>query len=120
VPVPGVYFEFASDELNPASAPWIRTVADLLRRHPEWPVTIEGHTDSIGGPRYNQDLSERRAASLKHELVGRYGVPAARLGTRGFGATRPLEPNTTVEGRARNRRVELVRPCSRRDTSRAR
>jgi outer membrane protein OmpA-like peptidoglycan-associated protein len=74
-------------------------------------VTIEGHTDSIGGPRYNQDLSERRAAALKGELVGRHKVAPVRLGTRGFGASRPLEPNTTLEGRARNRRVELVRPC---------
>jgi outer membrane protein OmpA-like peptidoglycan-associated protein len=49
VRVPGVYFEFDSDELNPASAPWIKAVADLLRLHPEWSVTVEGHTDSIGG-----------------------------------------------------------------------
>jgi outer membrane protein OmpA-like peptidoglycan-associated protein len=111
VQVPGVYFEFASDQLNPASAPRIREVADLLRRHPEWPVTIEGHTDSIGGSRYNQDLSERRAGALKRELVGAHGIPAARLSTRGYGLARPLEPNTTLEGRARNRRVELVRPC---------
>jgi OmpA-OmpF porin, OOP family len=111
VPLPGVYFEFDSDQLNPASEPWIRQVADLLRRHPEWPITIEGHTDSIGVPRYNQDLSERRAAALKRELVRTHGIPAARLDTRGFGPNRPLEPNTTLEGRARNRRVELVRPC---------
>jgi outer membrane protein OmpA-like peptidoglycan-associated protein len=111
VVVPGVYFEFDSDELNPASAPWIGLVARLLQRHPDWTVTIEGHTDSIGGARYNQDLSERRAAALRRELVARHAITAARLGTRGFGATRPLEPNTTLEGRARNRRVELVRPC---------
>jgi outer membrane protein OmpA-like peptidoglycan-associated protein len=111
VTVPGVYFEFDSDQLNPASAPRIREVGDLLRRHPEWPVTIEGHTDSVGGPRYNQDLSDRRAAALKRELVGTHGIPTARLSTRGYGASRPVEPNTTIEGRARNRRVELVRPC---------
>ena len=67
--------------------------------------------DSIGGARYNQGLSERRAAALRRELVGRHGIDAARLGTQGFGTARPLEPNTTLEGRARNRRVELVRPC---------
>lgn len=117
VPVPGIYFEFASDQLNPASEPWIREVAGLLHRHPEWPVTIEGHTDSIGGPRYNQDLSERRAGALKQELVGTHGIPAARLSTRGFGLSRPLEPNTTLEGRARNRRVELVRPCGATDAA---
>ena len=117
VPVPGVYFEFDSDQLNPASAPWIKEVGNLLRRHPEWPITIEGHTDSIGGPRYNQDLSDRRAAALKRDLVGTHGIAAARLSTRGYGASRPLEPNTTIEGRARNRRVELVRPCEPKDAS---
>jgi outer membrane protein OmpA-like peptidoglycan-associated protein len=111
VVVPGVYFEFDSDQLNPASAPWIDMVAQLLQGHPDWAVTIEGHTDSIGGARYNQGLSERRAAALRHELVARHAIVPARLGTRGFGATRPLEPNTSLEGRARNRRVELVRPC---------
>jgi outer membrane protein OmpA-like peptidoglycan-associated protein len=113
VVVPGVYFEFDSDELNPASAPWIGLVARLLESRPDWTVTIEGHTDSIGGARYNQGLSEHRAAALKRELVARHGIDGARLGTQGFGAGRPLEPNTTLEGRARNRRVELVRPCAR-------
>ena len=112
VAVPGVYFEFDSDELNPASAPWIGLVAQVLRRHPDWTVTIEGHADSIGGARYNQGLSERRAAALRRELVARHGIDTARLGTQGFGASRPLEPNTTLEGRARNRREELVRPCN--------
>jgi outer membrane protein OmpA-like peptidoglycan-associated protein len=111
VAVPGVYFEFDSDELNPMSAPWIGLVAQVLRRHADWTVTIEGHTDSIGGARYNQGLSERRAAALRRELVERHGIDAAKLGTRGFGAGHPLEPNTTLEGRARNRRVELVRAC---------
>jgi outer membrane protein OmpA-like peptidoglycan-associated protein len=120
VAVPGVYFEFDSDELNPASAPWIGLVAQLLRRHPDWTVTIEGHTDSIGGARYNQGLSERRAAALRRELVARHRIDTERLGTRGFGASRPLEPNTTIEGRARNRRVELVRPCDNTNDAKAR
>jgi outer membrane protein OmpA-like peptidoglycan-associated protein len=111
VAVPGVYFEFDSDDLNPASAPWIGLVAEVLLRNPDWTVTIEGHTDSIGDPRYNQGLSVRRADALRRELVVRHGIEAQRLGTQGFGASRPLEPNTTLEGRARNRRVELVRPC---------
>ena len=120
VAVPGVYFEFDSDELNPASTPWIGLVAQVLRRHPDWTVTIEGHTDSIGGARYNQGLSERRATALRRELVARHGVATARLGTQGFGASRPLEPNTTLEGRARNRRVELVRPCDKAKDARPR
>ena len=111
VVVPGVYFEFDSDDLNPASAPWIGLVAEVLWRHPDWTVTIEGHTDSIGDPRYNQGLSLRRADALRRQLVAQHGIAGARLGTQGYGASRPLEPNTTLEGRARNRRVELVRPC---------
>jgi outer membrane protein OmpA-like peptidoglycan-associated protein len=113
VPVPGIYFEFDSDQLNPASRPWIRSVADLLHRHPDWTVTIEGHTDSIGGASYNLDLSTRRAGALKRSLTDEHRIAAPRLATRGFGPTRPLESNATVEGRARNRRVELVRPCDR-------
>lgn len=113
VPVPGIYFEFDSDVLNPASTPWIRSIADLLRRHPDWTITIEGHTDSVGTARYNLDLSTRRAASLARSLSSQHGIAAARLTTRGFGPDRPLESNGTTEGRARNRRVELVRPCDR-------
>ena len=111
VPVPGIYFEFDSDVLNPASRPWIRSIGGLLSRHPDWTVTIEGHTDSTGSAGYNLDLSSRRAAALKQSLVTEQGIAAARLSTRGFGPNRPLESNATVEGRARNRRVELVRPC---------
>ena len=113
VPVPGIYFEFDSDLLNPASKPWINSIAELLLRHPDWTITIEGHTDSIGGARYNHDLSTRRAAALKRSLTSEHAIAAARLSTRGFGPDRPLESNATAEGRARNRRVELVRPCDR-------
>jgi outer membrane protein OmpA-like peptidoglycan-associated protein len=111
VEVPGVYFEFDSDQLNPASEPTIRAIGELLTRHPEWTVTIEGHTDNVGGEAYNLDLSNRRAASLKRALVDDHGIAAGRLSTQGFGYSRPVESNNTAEGRARNRRVELVRPC---------
>jgi hypothetical protein len=113
VPVPGIYFEFDSDAINPASAPWIRGIADLLRRHPDWAITIEGHTDSVGTARYNLGLSTRRAAALARSLTSQHGIASARLSTRGYGPDRPLESNATTEGRARNRRVELVRPCER-------
>ena len=109
--VPGIYFEFDSDVLNPASAPALKNVAGLLQQHQDWNVEIEGHTDNVGGPRYNQDLSERRAASVKRALVSDYSIAPTRLTPRGFGLNRPIESNDTVEGRAMNRRVELVRPC---------
>jgi outer membrane protein OmpA-like peptidoglycan-associated protein len=112
VRVPGIYFEFDSDVLNPASEPRVGWIADLLRRKPDWTVTIEGHTDSVGTARYNLDLSGRRAAALKRALVERHGIADARITTEGFGFSRPLEPNAAPEGRARNRRVELVRACA--------
>ena len=109
--LPGIYFAFASAELEPESDAALAGVARMLAGHPDWSLTIEGHTDSIGGAASNQALSERRAEAVRAALVSRYAVSASRLTAKGFGATRPLEPNATVEGRARNRRVEAVRPC---------
>lgn len=109
--LPGVYFAFASAELEPESDAALAGVARMLASHPDWSLTIEGHTDSIGGAASNQGLSERRAEAVRAALVSRYGIAASRLAAKGFGATRPLESNATVEGRARNRRVEAVRPC---------
>jgi outer membrane protein OmpA-like peptidoglycan-associated protein len=108
--LPGIYFEFNSASLAPASNNAIASLADVLERHGDWIATIEGHTDSIGGSKSNQVLSERRAEAVRTRLVSA-GVAAARLKALGFGATRPRETNTTIEGRARNRRVELVRQC---------
>ena len=65
----------------------------------------------MGGAVYNKDLSQRRSAAVKAALVTTYGVAAARLSTAGYGLSQPIETNTTLTGRARNRRVELVRKC---------
>lgn len=108
--LPGIYFEFNSAALAPASDNAIASLADVLKRHGDWAATIEGHTDSIGGAKSNQLLSERRAEAVRARLVSA-GVGAGRLKAAGYGATRPRETNTTIEGRARNRRVELVRDC---------
>jgi outer membrane protein OmpA-like peptidoglycan-associated protein len=108
--VPGIYFETASAVLNPASDETIATLAQILTRNAAWTVTIEGHTDSIGTSASNMALSERRANAVRARLTG-HGVPAARLRAAGYGATRPRESNSTIAGRARNRRVELLRPC---------
>lgn len=110
----GFYFPFGSATPEPASQPMFRTVADVLAKHPDWTLTVEGHTDSIGNVAANKRLAERRAAAVVQELSAKYGIAAARLTPAGFGASRPAAPNTTLEGRARNRRVELVRPCDRR------
>jgi outer membrane protein OmpA-like peptidoglycan-associated protein len=109
--VPGVYFLTDSAELLPASEPAIAAIANVLKNEPDWRVTIEGHTDSTGSDPHNIDLSRRRAEALKAALVGRYGIPAARLQTVGYGRTRPVDTNETMDGRAHNRRVELARTC---------
>lgn len=110
--LPGIYFGFNSAALDPASTPALANVARLLARHPDWQIAIEGHTDSIGGSRANQTLSERRAEAVRTALVAHHHVAAARLRAVGYGAARPRESNATLEGRARNRRVELVRACA--------
>ena len=70
---------------------------------------MNGHTDGIGGDQFNLGLSGRRSTAVKDALTKRYGVAATRLTTAGFGKSQPKDTNETLEGRARNRRVELVR-----------
>jgi outer membrane protein OmpA-like peptidoglycan-associated protein len=105
----GIYFDFASDKIKPESEPVLREIADALNHNTAWKLRVEGHTDNIGGDQYNLELSQRRAEAVKLALVTRYHIAATRLTPQGFGATRPKEPNDTLAGRARNRRVELVR-----------
>jgi outer membrane protein OmpA-like peptidoglycan-associated protein len=111
VPAYGIHFATASAELTPSSTPTLQTIADLLTKNPSWVITIEGHTDSVGGAAYNKDLSDRRAAAVKTALVTTYSISAARINTIGYGLSHPLETNTTLAGRARNRRVEITRKC---------
>ncbi len=105
----GIYFDFGSDTIKSESEPVIREIAALLAKNPGWKLSIEGHTDNIGGDAYNRSLSERRAAAVKTVLVDRHQAAADRLTTGGYGASRSKESNDTLAGRARNRRVELVR-----------
>ena len=111
VEVPGLYFDFNRATINPQSKTTLQSIADLLTRHP-WSVTIEGHTDNVGTDNYNDDLSTRRAAAVKDALIHDYRIAATRLASTGFGERRPRDSNDTIAGRARNRRVELVRDCS--------
>ncbi len=107
----GVYFTTGSARVLDASMPALRRFAALLAQHPDWQVTIEGHTDNIGSAEYNLTLSTRRAEAVRQVLIGRFGVPAARIRSKGYGLTRPVETNATDEGRAHNRRVEVSRAC---------
>jgi outer membrane protein OmpA-like peptidoglycan-associated protein len=104
-----IHFSFNSDEIREESAPRLQEIAEVLTRHPAWRLGVHGHTDSIASDAYNLELSERRAAAVKNALVTRYGIDPARLATAGLGETQPRDSNDTLEGRARNRRVELVK-----------
>jgi len=109
VDVYGIYFDFASDRLRPESEPVLREIAGVLAKNAAWTLTINGHTDNVGGAAFNLDLSRRRSESVRRALVEGHQVDRARLMTSGFGASQPKEDNATVESRAKNRRVELVR-----------
>lgn len=105
----GIYFDFDSDQIRSESEPVLAEIADILKKQPAWKLDVQGHTDNVGGDKHNLDLSERRAAAVVHALVARYQVAAERLSPTGYGAAKPKASNDTVEGRALNRRVELVR-----------
>ena len=105
----GLYFSFGSAEILPESEPVLAEVAGLMRRHPEWRLRVDGHTDDVGSPEANLKLSRQRAQAVVDAVVERLGGGADRLTAAGYGESQPIESNETLEGRARNRRVELIR-----------
>ena len=104
----GITFDTNMDTLKPVSFPVLDELVVMLRDHPELKrVRVEGHTDSQGSLTLNMDLSRRRALTVMHYLTGK-GIDAARLESDGYGPTRPVAPNTTALGRAKNRRVDFA------------
>jgi outer membrane protein OmpA-like peptidoglycan-associated protein len=104
----GIYFASGSAEIQPQSQPTLKEIVGMLTEHPDLALEVEGHTDNVGSAEANRALSEQRAQAVVAYLTSN-GVDASRVMAKGFGATRPVAPNTTAEGRAANRRVELVR-----------
>jgi outer membrane protein OmpA-like peptidoglycan-associated protein len=102
-----ILFETGQATLTPGSMTTIDRLAQFMRDYPERSVRIEGHTDAAGDDAANQALSERRAAAVRSELMGR-GVDAARIATAGYGETRPIASNDSAAGRLQNRRIEIV------------
>jgi outer membrane protein OmpA-like peptidoglycan-associated protein len=110
-----VLFDFDKATIRPAAATALHNVAEIITEKGNGrSVRIEGHTDGKGSASYNQRLSERRAESVRRWLVQKEGLSQVVITTRGFGATRPVAPNTNPdgsdnpEGRQKNRRVEIV------------
>ena len=108
VAIYSIYFDTDKAELKPESEPTLKEIAALLGGNPRLNLYVVGHTDNVGTLPYNVDLSQRRAEAVVKALVGRQGIDAKRLRSAGAGPLAPVAPNTSDEGRAKNRRVELV------------
>lgn len=104
-----VEFDDGKATIKVESARTLASIGELLQSDPMLKVEIQVHTDNAGTPAVNLRLSRNRATVVKTYLVDRLGITPERLTTSGFGDTRPVASNATEEGRARNRRVELVK-----------
>lgn len=104
----GVLFVTNKAELLPSAQLKLNEVADaLIKQDPDSKIVVEGYTDSQGSAPYNQELSQRRAQAVRDYLVSR-GIASDRVSSQGYGLTRPVADNGSAEGRANNRRVEIV------------
>ncbi|MCA2977287.1 MAG: OmpA family protein [Myxococcaceae bacterium] len=104
----GVLFDTGKDTLKPESEALLGEILSLLTTNAALKLSVEGHTDNVGHPKANQALSQKRADRVRAWLVGK-GVDGKRLATKGWGDARPVADNRTDEGKAKNRRVELVK-----------
>ncbi len=104
----GLSFASGQADVDPRYRSLLAKVRDALQVFPRSQILIEGHTDSYGGDDGNMALSKRRAAAVGDYLTAEFGIPAYRISAAGFGETRPIANNETTEGRARNRRIDVV------------
>jgi outer membrane protein OmpA-like peptidoglycan-associated protein len=104
----GIYFDTGKSEIKPESEPAISEIVKMLKADPKLKLYVVGHTDNVGDFDYNIKLSQARAAAVVRSLVSKHGIEASRLTAFGDGPTAPVASNNSEEGRAKNRRVELV------------
>jgi len=109
VAIYGIYFDTGKADVKPESDATLKEIAKLLQQDPKLKLYVVGHTDNQGTLEMNMNLSMRRANAVVQALASKYGVPAARLKSLGDGPSAPVASNDTEEGRAKNRRVELVK-----------
>lgn len=105
--IKNVLFDFDKYNIKTEYFALLNDIAEVIKKNPGIKLLIQGHTDSIGTPKYNKKLSVKRALSVKEYLINK-GVPSEQLKTIGYGLTRPIATNLTPEGRALNRRVEFA------------
>jgi OOP family OmpA-OmpF porin len=109
----GIYFEFNKADVKPESDPTLEQMAKLLKTTPALKLLVVGHTDDVGSFTSNMDLSQRRATAVVQALVSRFGIAQSRVTAVGISYASPVASNKTEEGRAKNRRVELVENAQR-------
>lgn len=105
----GIYFDVNKDVVKSESYGTLKEIANVLKENPDVRVKIVGHTDADGADAANLDLSKRRGASVKNELVKTFGIDASRLESDGLGETQPIAPNNSAVNKALNRRVEFIK-----------
>jgi OmpA-OmpF porin, OOP family len=103
-----IEFDFDKAIVKPKYHDEIKKFADVMKDYPDLKVTIEGHTDNIGGKAYNENLSMRRSKSIMKYMVDKFGIDASRLTAKGYGMSKPIASNKTAAGRQKNRRVEAA------------
>ena len=103
-----INFETGKSDIKPGSQKTVDQIAEMLIANPSIKVSIEGHTDNVGTAAANQTLSENRAKSVMNAVVAK-GIDKARLSAKGWGQTKAIADNKTDEGKAKNRRVEIVK-----------
>jgi OmpA-OmpF porin, OOP family len=108
IAVYGVLFDSGKADVKPESDATLAEIAKLLQQNADLKLYVVGHTDAVGNMKSNLDLSQRRAEATVKVLTGKYGIATSRLQGWGDGPTSPVATNKTEEGRAKNRRVELV------------
>ena len=109
VEVPGIFFDTGKSELKPESEAAVAEIAKLLKADPDLKVYVVGHTDNVASLDLNMRLSKARAEAVAQALVSKHGIAASRLSGQGAGPLLPVASNDNDEGRAKNRRVELVK-----------
>ncbi len=102
-----LHFAYKSSKLSKESITLLKPIANYLIKHPSYKIIVAGHTDDIGSAKYNKKLSYQRANSVKKALI-ELGVSSSRITAKGYGEDIPIAPNTTEQGRAKNRRVEFT------------